>query len=233
MHGHEEEAEANVARIEARGGGGGGTDLDPVPDDKAIEIPIHDRVPFAIVAHTFFTAVPEAHPRRVHDDGDAVVPLQRDLLHLRDRADAPSTRCPTGQIPAVLHPVRDRQPGRPAHPRTAVRLDRPQADDLRDLRDRRGRAGGLRRAVPGGRAHRGDADDLLVRLLLLRVGRRLLRLPDGQRDVPAAAARSGDLVLLLDRADRRRRRPVDLRPPDRGRASRGLRSPAGTTSARG
>ena len=41
-------------------------------------------------------------------------------------------------------------------------------------------------AVPGRRAHRDDPDDLLVRVVLLRLGRRVVGLPHGQRDLPAA-----------------------------------------------
>ncbi|MBW4043029.1 MAG: MFS transporter, partial [Acidobacteria bacterium] len=58
-HGHEDEAEANVARIEREVAEEAGSDLDPVPDDKAIEIPIHDRVPFRVVAHTLFRRYPK------------------------------------------------------------------------------------------------------------------------------------------------------------------------------
>jgi MFS family permease len=58
-HGHEDAAEANVARIEKEVSDEAGRALDPVPDEKAIEIPIHDRVPFRVVAHTLFRRYPK------------------------------------------------------------------------------------------------------------------------------------------------------------------------------
>lgn len=48
-HGHEREAEENVGRIEAEVAEEAGRDLDPVPDDRAIDVPVHDRVPFGVV----------------------------------------------------------------------------------------------------------------------------------------------------------------------------------------
>ena len=57
-----------------------------------------------------------------------------------------------------------------------------------------------------GHAVGGHADDHVVGHLLLRLGRRVVGLPDGERDLPARAARAGDLVLLRDLAGRRRRR---------------------------
>jgi MFS family permease len=58
-HGHEADAEANVSRIEQEVAEEAHTELPPVPDDKAIDIPVHDRVPFSVVAHTLFRRYPK------------------------------------------------------------------------------------------------------------------------------------------------------------------------------
>ena len=52
---------------------------------------------------------------------------------------------------------------------------------------------------------RRDADRVLVRDLLLCLGGRLVGVPDGQRDLPAGAAGSGDLLLLRHLPAGRRR----------------------------
>ena len=53
---------------------------------------------------------------------------------------------------------------------------------------------------------RADADDLLGGVLLLRVGRRERRVPDGERDLPDGDARDGDRALLRVRHRRSRSR---------------------------
>ena len=58
-HGHEEAAEQNVDRIEAEVEREAGHPLENVPDDRAIDIPVHDRVPFSIVVHTFVKVYPK------------------------------------------------------------------------------------------------------------------------------------------------------------------------------
>ena len=58
-HGHEEDAEANVDRIEAEVERESGTKLERVPDSKAIDVMVHDRVPFRIVWHTFIHIYPK------------------------------------------------------------------------------------------------------------------------------------------------------------------------------
>ncbi len=57
-HGHEQDAEANVSRIEREVAAEAGGRLPDVPDEKAIAIPVHDRVPFSVVAHTLFRRYP-------------------------------------------------------------------------------------------------------------------------------------------------------------------------------
>ena len=85
--------------------------------------------------------------------------------------------------------------------------------------------------VPGERPDRGDAGDLLVRCVLLRVGRSIQRVSDRQRDLPAGGARAGDLVLLLTGPDLRVGRAAALRHPDRRRQRSRTRSRSGTSSA--
>ena len=58
-HGQEQVAEDNVARIEAEVERESGKPLEKVPDEKAIDVPVHDRVPFAIVWHTFVHTYPK------------------------------------------------------------------------------------------------------------------------------------------------------------------------------
>ena len=58
-HGHEEDAEANVDRIEREVSDEAHGRLEPVPDEKAIDIPVHDRVPFGVVVHTLFKRYPK------------------------------------------------------------------------------------------------------------------------------------------------------------------------------
>ena len=79
-------------------------------------------------------------------------------------------------------------------------------------------------APPGcstGALRRGDPDGLLVRGAVLRLGRRLQRLPDGLRDLPDGDPRDGHRLLLRHRHGRRRhQRPADfaeLTSPARGR----------------
>lgn len=59
VHGFEQEAEQNVDRIEHEVEAESGKPLDPVPDSKAIDVPVSDRVPFAIVWHTFVHIYPK------------------------------------------------------------------------------------------------------------------------------------------------------------------------------
>lgn len=58
-HGYEKEAEANVARIEEEVERESGRPLEPVPDDRAIDVPVHDRVPFRVVWNTFVHLYPK------------------------------------------------------------------------------------------------------------------------------------------------------------------------------
>jgi Major Facilitator Superfamily len=132
-------------------------------------------------------------------------PLQRHLLHVRARPRA-LLQHPRRQDRLLLLPVRRRQPARPDPPRPALRHRRAAQDDLWDVRHLRRAPRHQRRPFPRRRADRGDADDLLVRHLLLRLGRGVLGVPDRQRDLPPRAARAGHLVLLRDLPARRWRR---------------------------
>jgi MFS family permease len=58
-HGQEKAAEENVARIEEEVERESGKPLDPVPEDRAIDVPVHDRVPFRVVWNTFVHLYPK------------------------------------------------------------------------------------------------------------------------------------------------------------------------------
>ncbi|MGN6446979.1 MFS transporter [Amnibacterium sp.] len=58
-HGHEQDAEANVSRIEREVAEEAGEELAPVPEERAIEIPVHDRVPARVILHTLFRRYPK------------------------------------------------------------------------------------------------------------------------------------------------------------------------------
>ena len=138
MHGHEAEAEKTIAYIEheveagrpraaegARGEGG--------RDHAGGEDRLLRAGPGAV------QGVPAAGDLRRHADDHAVVPLQRDLLHLHDRPDQ-LLRRGRGAGAAVPHRLRGRQPGRAVRARPPVRHRRPQEDDLRHLHPVRGPA---------------------------------------------------------------------------------------------
>ena len=83
-------------------------------------------------------------------------------------------------------------------------------------------AGHHRAAVQGGRAERGHPDAVLDGDLLLRVGRRVGRVPDRQRDLPAGGPGQGHRGVLRHRAVLRLARLAPVRPPDRDRPGPGL-----------
>ena len=160
--------------------------------------------------------VPEAGGARRDADDHPVVPLQRDLLHLRAGA-RQVLRRERRQGAAVRACLRGRQPVRAAHPRAALRQRRPQADDLGHVHHLGRPARDQRLDVRQGPPRRDDADVLLDRDLLLRLRRGERRLPHGQRDVADRDPRRGDRGLLRHRADLRSVRPRLLRLADRRR----------------
>jgi hypothetical protein len=143
-HGRVEEAERELAKIEevARRGG---QELGAIDEGAAITLVPEQKYGYL----TFLRLVFRQYPKRAilgRDlDDHPVVPVQRDLLHLR----AGPHHLLWGerdQGPPLRAGVLDRQPARPADPGPAVRLDWPQEDDLRhllDLRDPAGRQRGL------------------------------------------------------------------------------------------
>ncbi|GAA4740346.1 MFS transporter [Amnibacterium soli] len=58
-HGYEKEAEANVDRIEREVEHESGSSLERVPDETAIDVPVHDRVPFRVVLYVFTRMYPK------------------------------------------------------------------------------------------------------------------------------------------------------------------------------
>ena len=89
-HGRVEEAERELAKIEEAAVKAGQT-LEPVGDDKAIELVPEAQYGYVAVPRPRLPHLSEAGDPRRHADDHAVVPLQRHLLHLRARADASST----------------------------------------------------------------------------------------------------------------------------------------------
>jgi MFS family permease len=118
------------------------------------------------------------------------------------------------------HPVRGRQPARPLAARAALRHDRPQDHDLRQLHQLRRDPARHRLALQPAAALGDHVDDLLGGHVLLRLRRRVGRLPDRQRDLPDGDAGDGDRALLRLRHRRRDRRPLDVREDDRDRLVR-------------
>ena len=99
-------------------------------------------------------ALPEPlDPRRRADD-HAVVPVQRDLLHLRARAGVLLQRQRPTDTAYYFMAFAVGQPARAADPRAAVRHGRPPEDDLRHLHPVRHPADHHRPTVPGGVAER-------------------------------------------------------------------------------
>jgi MFS family permease len=58
-HGYEKDAEENVDRIEKEVEQESGSALERVPDEKAIDVPVHDRVPFRVVLYVFTRMYPK------------------------------------------------------------------------------------------------------------------------------------------------------------------------------
>ena len=160
--------------------------------------------------------VPEAGGARRHAHDHAVVPLQRDLLHLRAGA-RPVLRRVGRQGASVRARLRGRQSLRAAHPRAALRQRGPEADDLGHVHHLGRPARDQRLDVRPGPPRRDDADVLLDRHLLLRLRRGERRLPHRQRDVADRDPSRGDRGLLRHRADLRSVRPRLLRLADRRR----------------
>ncbi len=174
-HGFEKEAERHGRRRSRRRWNAKGTTSSRCRTARRSRCRANEQRPLGEILHMLLPRLSEADLRRLRDDGDAVLPLQRDLLHLRARA-RELLQDPEQRDGVLLLPVRDREPARPTRPRPAVRLPRATQDDLQQLLHRRGRARRLGRAVLRRLAERADADDLLVRVVLLRV-RRVRRPP--------------------------------------------------------
>ena len=129
MHGREKQAEASIAEIEQDVSATKG-ELPPVDQGKEIEIRAdrEHRLPGAAAFPV--QALPEPGDLRRDADDHPVVPVQRDLLHLR-AGPAVLLPCSVRQHPLLLHGVLRREPARPADHRAAVRHDRPPQDRAR------------------------------------------------------------------------------------------------------
>ena len=89
MHGREEAAEASIAEIEAGCRGDQG-ELPPVDPSREIEIVPTEQIGYLALLRVLFR-LPQPFGARRGADDHPVVPLQRDLLHLRARAAASSS----------------------------------------------------------------------------------------------------------------------------------------------
>ena len=130
-HGRVEEAESELAKIEDNARRHGQV-AEPLDDSHAIARATRQAVRLPGFPAPGVPRIPQTgDPRRDLDD-HPVVPVQRDLLHLRPGAHR-VLRCRREQgadlRPRLLH----RQPARTAAPRPAVRHRRTEEDDLRAL----------------------------------------------------------------------------------------------------
>ena len=145
-HGRMEEAEANLRTIEDAVRKSG-QELEEVDDSLAIELVPEKQYGYITFLRLVFHTVPEASDPRRDTDDHAVVPVQRDLLHLRARVGEVLRRQRDQGAP--LRPcVLGRQPDRAASARTAVRHGRTQEDDLGHVHPLRRAARGQRLALP-------------------------------------------------------------------------------------
>ena len=202
IHGHEEEAERIVDEIEREVGESTGQELSQ--PDESITVRQRRRIPWRDIARTVF----KTYPKRAVLGlslfvGQAFIYNRHG--HARDHADHLLWRR-RQQGRAFLRRVRRRKLPGAAAPRPALRHCRQEADDRRDVSplgiDARWRGRPLRRLrtdiVPGP-VHRLGADPGAGRHLLLRVGRRELRVPDRERGLPDGDPGAGDRLLLRDR----------------------------------
>ena len=209
MHGREQEAEAAVAEIERLTEHGGGV-LGPVDESKAIEITPASNIGFVALARTLFVH----YPRRAIL-GASLMITQSFLynaifftyaLVLTKIYNVPATDTAYYFIFFALGNLIG-----PLTHRAPLRHHRATEDDLGHLPPVRSAPRHQCRAVQRRRPERGDADGVLVRDLLLRLRRRLLGLPDRERDLPGRGPGQGHRRLLRHRAELRRLRPLALR----------------------
>ena len=207
-HGRVEEAERELAKIEDAAARPA-RPWTPVDDSLAISLVPEKQYGYLRLPAARVPRVPEAgDPRRLADD-HPVVPLQRDLLHLRARAHQLLRRqrdqvplyglaFSVGNLlgPLVLGPLFD-SVGRKKMISGTYLLS--------------GACSSQRLAVRRGRAERDDADLHVGRDLLLRLGRRQRGLPHGQRDLADRDPSRGDRRVLRHRPGLRSPRPALLR----------------------
>ena len=218
-HGRMDEAEAELAKIEAAVQSSGQT-LEPVDDSKALELTPEKQYGYLVFLRLVFHQYPRRAILGAIADDHAVVPLQRDLLHVRPRAH-PVLRGERDPGAAVRARVLDRQPDRAAGACTALRLDRAEDHDLRHVSHLGGAARRQRLALLQRRPDGELADVRLDRDLLLRLRGCKRRVSDGQRDLADRDQGGGDRGVLRHRADLRRIGAALLRLADRGRARAG------------
>ena len=215
MHGRVEDAEAAVLDIEERTERTGGA-LEPVDESKAIEVRPPDDIGFIALARTLFATYPQ---RSILG---ASLMISQSFLY----------NAIFFTYSLVLTKVYHVASGSTAYYFMAFAIGNLIGPLLLGhLFDTIGR----RKMISGtyfiagtllvlsavlfqaGSTRRPHPDDLLVRHLLLRLGRGQRRLPDGERDLPGRGAGQGHSRVLLHRPVLRFARPLPLRQADRQR----------------
>ena len=228
MHGREKEAEASIAEIEEDVGKTKG-ELPPVDPSRELEIRPTEQIGYLALLRTLFQHYPS---RSIY--GATLMITQSFLYNAIFFTYGLVLQFFFHVSPGnalLLHGVRRREPARAADHRAAVRHPRQAEDDRRHLPALRRPADHHRAAVQGGRAERGHPDAVLDGDLLLRLGRRVRRVPDRQRDLPAGGPGQGHRGVLRHRAVLRLARLAPVRPPDRRPARTPTRCTGATCSA--
>ena len=179
MHGREQEAEDGIAEIERQVEASTGKELEPVADDEAIEIRPTERLSYLALLRALF----KQYPGRSTLTAALMITqsfLYNAIFFTYGLVLKFFFHVPANEVPYYFFAFAAGNLLGAADDRPAVRLARAQAHDLRHIHHLRRAAGHHRVPVQAGRPDRGHPDGRMVRDLLLRVGRRQRRLPDGE-----------------------------------------------------
>ena len=230
-HGRMEEAEAELAKIEAAVQSSGQT-LEPVDDSKALELTPEKQYGYLV----FLRLVFHQYPRRAILGASLMITqsfLYNAIFFTYALVLTQFYGVSATEGAALRARVLDRQPDRAAGARAALRLDRAEDNDLRHLSHLGGAARRQRLALLQRRPDGELADVRLDRDLLLRLRGCKRRVSDGQRDLADRDQGGGDRGVLRHCAGLRRIGAALLRLVDRGRAEQDAACSSATSSARG